>query len=91
MIRRVVQDPRVCGLSVCRTLYDLVSGKMRSHHAANEGIYNDKGTPRMPIMNKIKAVNDALYDYVLNPLSDEELAQAEGPFLEWLGRSHEPA
>jgi hypothetical protein len=90
MIRRVLGDPRVCGLSICRTLYDLVSGAMRYRQGALEGIYDERGNPRVPIVKKIKEVNNSLYDHVLNPLSDEQLAEAEAPFLKRLAQSKEP-
>ena len=90
MVRRVLGDPRVCGLSICRTLYDLVSGAMRYRQGALEGIYDERGNPRVPIVNKIKEVNSTLYDYVLNPLNDEELAEAEASFLKKLAQSKEP-
>ena len=91
MIRRVVQDPRVCGLSVCRTLYDLVSGAMRYRHGALEGIYDEHGNPRVPVVRKIKEINSALYDHVLNPQCDAELAESETLFLERIALSRQPA
>ena len=91
MIRRVVQDPRVCGLSVCRTLYDLVSGAMRYRHGAQEGIYDEHGNPRVAIIRKIKEINSALYDHVLNPQSDDELAEAEALLLSRIALSRQPA
>ena len=91
MIRRVVQDPRVCGLSVCRTLYDLVSGAMRYRHGAQEGIYDEHGNPRVAIIRKIREINSALYDHVLNPRSDDDLAQAEALLLSRIALSRQPA
>ena len=80
MIRRVVGDPRAGGLSVCRTLYDLVSGAMRYRHGAQEGIYDEHGNPRVAIVRKIKAINSALHDYVMHPHSDADLAEYETRF-----------
>ena len=91
MIRRVVRDPRVCGLSVCRTLYDLVSGAMRYRHGAQEGIYDEHGNPRVPVVRKIKEINSALYDHVLNPQCDDDLAESEAMFLGRVALSRQPA
>ena len=91
MIRRVVRDPRVCGLSVCRTLYDLVSGAMRYRHGAQEGIYDEHGNPRVPIIRKIKEMNSALYDHVLDPRSDDDLAESETMFLGRIALSRQSA
>ena len=91
MIQRVLRDPRVCGLSVCRTLYDLVSGAMRYRHGALEGIYDEHGNPRDAIVPKIKEMNGAVYDHVLNPQSDDDLAQSETMFLSRIALSRQPA
>ena len=91
MIRRVVGDPRACGLSVCRTLYDLVSGAMRYRHGAQEGIYDEHGNPRVAIVRKIKAINSALHDYVMHPHSDADLAEYETSFLDRIALSRQPA
>ena len=45
MIRRVVGDPRACGLSVCRTR------AMRYRHGAQEG-YDEHGNPRVAIVRQ---------------------------------------
>ena len=91
MIRRVVRDPRVCGLSVCRTLYDLVSGAMRYQHGALEGIYDEHGNPRVPVVRKIQEINSTLYDHVLNPQCDAELAESEALFLGRIALSRQRA
>ncbi len=91
MIRRVLRDPRVCGLSVCRTLYDLVSGAMRYQHGAQEGIYDEHGNPRVAIVRKITEMNSALYDHVLNPQCDDDLAESETMLLARIALSRQPA
>ena len=91
MIRRVLRDPRVCGLSVCRTLYDLVSGAMRYQHGAQEGIYDEHGNPRVAIVRKITEMNSALYDHVLNLQCDDDLAESETMLLARIALYRQPA
>ena len=64
---------------------------MRYRHGALEGIYDEHGNPRVPIIRKIKEMNSALYDHVLDPRSDDDLAESETMFLGRIALSRQPA
>lgn len=76
-MRRVIGDRRVCGLSVCRTFYDLPTGPTRTLRGALEGIFDEHGNPREAIVDAMIEENSKIYDYALNPLKEEELAEVE--------------
>ena len=63
----------------------------RHRHGAQEGIYDEHGNPRIPIIRKIKEINSALYEHVLNPPSDDDLAESEAMFLSRIALSRQSA
>lgn len=82
IVRRVLGDPRVCGVSICRTLYDLVTGPMVNKHHAFEGIYDEEGMPRDRLIATIKQENQQLYERALTPLPDVALRDMQERFVE---------
>ena len=55
------------------------------------GYFYGFGNPRIPIIRKIKEINSALYEHVLNPPSDDDLAESEAMFLSRIALSRQSA
>ena len=52
---------------------------------------DEHGNPRVAVVRKIKEINGALYDHVLHPHSDADLAEYETRFLDRIALSRQPA
>lgn len=89
LMKRVVGDRRVCGVSVCRTFYDLLSGPLRTNGGAYEGIFDEHGNPREAIVQALKTENAKIYDYALNPLAETQLQEVEEEFLRYNHLMHQ--